>query len=261
MKTSYLLSDNSLGSILYRAVASAWKSITSEDVAIINSTVSNSFNGSNFQVTGEGPVVTRTVELSNFSQLIVSGPINVIISKSKPTVALLEGQKNIIDLIELNIDGERLAVKAIANFTTTQPIRLHLAVSELSVITLHGSGDITTVDAVTAEYFTVVVNGSGDANITVDSNNMNALVGGSGDIVLIGKSNRLSAMVNGSGDIWAKYLIAKEVHATVHGSGDIEVRASEVFNGNVHGSGDIICIGNPKEVRKNINGSGSVEVK
>ena len=73
-----------------------------------------------------------------------------------------------------------------------------------------------------------------------------------------GSAETLFTSIMGSGDLHLFRLPAKNVHISIHGSGDAEVNASSSLEAAIAGSGDIRYKGKPKAVNPSIAGSGDI---
>ncbi len=123
---------------------------------------------------------------------------------------------------------------------------------------IEGSGDII-VDAVVAKSISSSVQGSGDVKFaSLKSDQVKIAIDGSGDFGASGITDTLEIRINGSGDVRAKSLLARAVDVSINASGDAAVNVSEKLTASVIGSGDIRYLGSPKDISKNVQGSGRI---
>ena len=107
----------------------------------------------------------------------------------------------------------------------------------------------------------VDVYGSGDVRLQVDASSLALKIDGSGDIRVGGKTDNLSINISGSGDVDASKLTAEKAVININGSGGVSAYVTENVDISIAGSGDVTIKGNPKKVKRIINGSGRVSVK
>ena len=138
-------------------------------------------------------------------------------------------------------------------------ILITIPVTDINSMVLSGSGDVEGKTKLVSDHFEVVMSGSGDMDLEIESDEIDVTLSGSGDIVLKGSSDKLRVTVSGSGDVKAYDLSAREVDATVSGSADIKVTASEYLRARVSGSGDIHYRGNPEKIDTKTAGSGDIQ--
>lgn len=234
-------------------------------------------------ITGSGRMETKEVELEQALAGIRSmGSIDVIIDASLDGKAIIEGDDNLIDYVELSQNGEGvLTVDYKINMNvglSLNRMRVYVpAISGGSIETM-GSGDISMAGGtLTGDSFDVhtggsgdislsleadsvklSVNGSGDMNIAVKAQTLDAVGYGSGDFTLSGTAQKLRASISGSGELAATRLDVQDADVNVTGSGDAYVNVSGNLTGSVSGSGDIEYSGNPANVNVSDTGSGRV---
>jgi hypothetical protein len=73
-----------------------------------------------------------------------------------------------------------------------------------------------------------------------------------------GRARRVEVRLNGSGDAKLQGVVAREAHAKLSGTGRIAVNATESLDASIPGTGSIEYSGNPRQVRKSVDGVGSV---
>jgi Putative auto-transporter adhesin, head GIN domain len=128
-------------------------------------------------------------------------------------------------------------------------------------ITIKGSGDFAT-DNVEAKTVETSIYGSGDIRFAqMKTADASFRIHGSGDISASGSAEKVDVEIQGSGDVRVGKLIAREANVKIQASGDAEVHASEKLNASVSGSGDIRYNGAPKDVVRNVRGSGSITAR
>lgn len=156
-----------------------------------------------------------------------------------------DGTAEFIDAIETNFSGNTLTLKAAPKINRNN---LNKGKNKLLLTVAFTKGGRITLN----------INGSTDAAIAPDFEEMNFSINGSGTIN--GKnSDKLIAKINGRGDISAeKTKLAK---LSINGSGDINVKsATESMFANINGSGDI-CLEEAANAELRVLGSGDIDIK
>ena len=174
-----------------------------------------------------------------------------------------------------------LGTKPNTSISATKPIKYTLVVKNLSSLMLNGSGNIAAGDLTATDKFTVESNGSGNivlaslsasattahlagsgalnvSNMT--STTISVIIDGSGDAQITGTAAGQKINVNGSGDFNGEKLAGKTAVINTNGSGRTTVQVSDTLNAIINGSGDIIYIGNPTVTQSHV-GSGRVSQK
>lgn len=232
-------------------------------------------------IKGDGNVITEKRDIEPYTSIVIHTNVDVSLIKGKEGVVTLKGEKNILEHLELAVKNNVLNIRTKKNVSLKPSLKNQIAI-EIPITTVvklevNGSGEIKGKDPIKGDEVKLIVNGSGDLNITLDANAVKAFVSGSGDlkailhaktikaslsgsgdIKLSGEATALNAAVTGSGDIDSRTLQVRNGVAKVVGSGDVYITASEQLSATIVGSGDIHINGDVGKIEKKIVGSGSI---
>ncbi|EAQ38905.1 hypothetical protein MED134_02880 [Dokdonia sp. MED134] len=213
-------------------------------------------------VKGNGELQTITRNVGDYDAINVAGFFNVTLVAGNEGELTIEGESNLLEYIETEVDGDRLTIKVKnkQNLKTSwgKDIKIRVPFRDLNQVSLSGSGEIMSTDVIKANNFRVSVSGSGDINLVVEASSTESRVTGSGDLVLRGSTRDHETSVTGSGDLEAGRFKADNVDAKVTGSGDIRVSCEKSIRARVTGSGDIEYVGNPTKQDTKVSGSGDI---
>ncbi|MBW1296522.1 head GIN domain-containing protein [Aquimarina litoralis] len=225
-------------------------------------TVNAQWWGNGKKVVGDGNMVTKTRNLSDYDQVKVKGSLDVSLISGTEGKITVEGESNLIPYVVTEVDGDALKIYVEKGYylkvSRNKKLVITVPFKDLSKVSLTGSGDVYSEDVIKASNFKTSVSGSGDVRLAVEANTIESSVSGSGDLVLKGTADNLECTVTGSGDLKAYDLKAKDVVASVTGSGDIKVTSTSYLKARVTGSGDIDYQGNPEKEDKKVSGSGDI---
>lgn len=238
------------------------KSILAVCTVILSVSAVNAQWWGNEKIKGNGEMVTNNRSTPDYDKISLVGSMDVELVAGNEGEIKVEAESNLQEYILTEVKGGTLKIST-EEGVSLQPSRRHsikitVPFEDIEGVAITGSGDIWNSDKITARNFKTSVTGSGDLKLFVNTQNLKGSVTGSGDLTLKGTAQKFDCTVTGSGDFMAYDLNAEEVHATVSGSGDIEVNASEVLMARVSGSGDISYQGNPKKQDFKTSGSGSI---
>ena len=152
------------------------------------------------------------------------------------------------DILDIDVDGCIRSHKQIEVFIT---------MTDLSYLSIDGSGDIVTDNTFKIDDIEININGSGDIGLSMDADDVNIDIDGSGDVELFGTGSTLDIRIDGSGNIKAFDFPVDECSVLVKGSGDCRVYPYEYLNVRIDGSGNVYYKGNP-DLDLDIDGSGDV---
>jgi len=232
------------------------------------------------QIKGEGPVIDKELDITDFTKVSSIGSFNITIKYGLELKVMAHGHENIIDLLQTDVDAgvwnARLKNGSYRDFS----LHIDITMPELKSVRSLGSGDLEIGDfnnlkslkiqslgtgdvygtgLLKAENSIEINNtGSGDVDIKLEAAKLEINQTGSGDIYVKGHSTFQKVSKLGSGDYDAFDLTSEVCNVDSKGSGDAYVRASKVIDINIIGSGDVLYKG-PASVTMNIIGSGDVE--
>jgi hypothetical protein len=213
------------------------------------------------QTIGSGKVITEKRAVGEFTSLELSCSADVSLVQGDQLVVSIEGEDNILPLIETRVSGYKLIIDAKPNtsFRTTKRLIVHITAPVLTSIRVTGSGDVE-MSKWMVDSLELIATGSGNIHIdSLETGSLTARLSGSGDISIEGGGGGSQVITTtGSGDYDAASMESREVTATTSGSGDIILWATRSMSASSSGSGNIRYYGSPKVTQK-ISGSGSVE--
>lgn len=191
-----------------------------------------------------GPPVTQTRELGAFTQLEVSGDINLnvaLFNRPEPGVRITAGA-NSMDRIRTRVDGDTLKVTTKSRGLTIGPdplgdVRVSLGVAALLGLRVDGKSDVM-LSGLSAKQFVLRVSGSGD-------------------IQARGRVDDLELEVDGSADTNLRELATKNANVRIDGSGESVLTVARSLELVLEGSGDVVYYGRPI-VSSRLEGSGDV---
>ncbi|MCB0634552.1 MAG: head GIN domain-containing protein [Saprospiraceae bacterium] len=191
-------------------------------------------------ISGEGPVVTKTLKIDRFDEIGLAVVGKVFISKGSTQKVTVEGQANIIDNLETEVKDGEWSIKFDQKAKNYEPLIFRITVPEIEGLAVAGSGSIIGED---------------------DFNGMDRLdfsIAGSGDIEFSGSARKVSVSIAGNGDVDIADLKTEDCKVDIAGSGNCKIEVVESLSVSIAGSGDVTYKGSPR-VSTSIAGSGRVK--
>lgn len=230
--------------------------------ALLISSIGNAQWSSNNKIKGNGKVISETRTTSDYDAIKVAGSFDVDLVAGKEGKIIIKGEENLVSAIKVEVEDNVLKIY-VEKGTNIRPsmgkkIEVTVPFEKISEVSLAGSGNIQSKNAIKNDKFTAKLAGSGNFNLKVNSTNLELNLSGSGNINLKGSSDSLTTKLAGSGNIEATNLKAKNVDANVSGSGNSRVNCAENLTARIAGSGDIKYTGNPEKRDVKVSGSGSI---
>lgn len=226
----------------------------------------------------------RPLALDAVRAVSTTGGLDVDIRIGSPASLKVEGDSNLLKLVETELDGDKLIIRQVRGYDSDNELRVHLVLPQLARLENTGSGEVSLAglaagdlavrmtgsgetrlagklaqldaeligsgDLVATELMPssvkVAVLGSGDAQLGKQVlSHLDADVKGSGSISASGTAGTLRAAVLGSGDVQLRDLQANDATVELLGSGDVAVYAVQSISATAKGSGDIVVYGKP----------------
>lgn len=209
-------------------------------------------------ITGEGPVVTKTLDISNFDGLGLTIAADVMLRQGSSQSVKIEAQQNIIDNLKKEVKDGIWKIGFDKNVKKHEEIKIWVTVPDIESLSISGSGSIIGDGKFNnLNDLALAISGSGDIKFDADSKSLSVAISGSGNINLSGSTGASTMKISGSGDIAAFGLNARTCEVKISGSGDSSVSVSESLDVAIAGSGDVYYKGKPS-LRSKISGSGEV---
>lgn len=204
-------------------------------------------------------------EVDNFTSIKSSVVANINISQSSQTTVVAEGDENLLDILEVRMDNNRL----ILTMEERQAKRFNKKASKLTItistptlthIDSEGVGNIQFVG--TFDTPELIINSEGVGNIRADNLQagfVKAESEGVGNITLIGKADEVEINSEGVGNIDVSELISLRAKVESEGVGNVRCHATEFLKAKSEGIGNITYYGNPKQTDLSKEGIGKIK--
>lgn len=206
---------------------------------------------------GEGDPVTESFPVDDFDGIELDIAADVYITQGDNFSIEAQGQPNILNELELDVDGDVLDIDFDDCVREYDDLMFWITMPEVDFLSICGSGKIFSENFITTNDLVLEISGSGDMDLGLSADDIELKISGSGKILLEGEANDLEAKVSGSGDVRAFDLISQKVDCHISGSGDMEVHAFDELDVRISGSGDVYYKGSP-DIDESISGSGDL---
>ncbi len=212
-------------------------------------------------IKGNGVITTHAVTISKASRIKLAGSFDVEIIQGMQTGVSVEGDENILPYILVQERDGYLVVKLKdhTSYSSDTKLKVKVTTPQLEEVKMAGSGDIIGKGKfIGADKLKLIIAGSGNINMEVNTPTIESEIAGSGSITLIGETRDESIKIAGVGDYIADGLKAETATIRIAGSGDVKVFAAAQLDVNISGSGSVSYKGNPA-IKQKIAGSGDVK--
>ncbi len=224
--------------------------------------ISMVFLGCSDCITGKGQRIIADREVGAYTGIQISMPAEVILytdtSADVPSVQIT-AQENILNTIDTKVENGVLSIGSDDCLNGYEDVIITLYNPTFDLVHIDGSGNVVSGNTLVSEDFRIIVDGSGDMQLSLQVNNeLSTLINGSGNMNLSGEVKEHTIEINGSGDVDSYNLATSKTAIDIDGSGNAWVRVLDHLTVLINGSGDVFYKGNPSETDVTINGSGMV---
>ena len=206
-------------------------------------------------ITGNNEYVEKNIHPGNFQNVSNAHSGSVKLMNGEPKIHV-SAEENIIDLLKYEITGNTLKIGSKGKCFNTHGIHFEISSESFNKLTNDGSADWTS-DSIEIDP-EIESNGSGNIELTGNSNNQKIISNGSGDVNLTGMPTK-DALIENNGSGKVSVIAYETAEVTVNGSGDIVV---DSINGEltitINGSGNVLYSGDPKKNIVTPSGSGQI---
>jgi hypothetical protein len=183
----------------------------------------------NLCLTGTGPVNNYDITTASFTNISLSGPINLRIKQGPELSVIVDAQSELFNSLSYEINSGTMEIGYKGNvtcFETDYGVWVNVTIPDIKNIETSGVSEIVS---------------EGDLDLSY----LKLDVSGTAKIELSGTADQ--QIIESSGEIEVKNfaLLSKEVNIDVSGAADIEISCSEKLDIDVSGAADIYYKGTP----------------
>lgn len=213
-------------------------------------------------IKGSGVIVTQTHPVSGFQRVVFSGVGEFLVTQGQEEALEIEGDDNILALIETKVENQVLYVglkPGVVNIQASQTVKYRLTVKDLIGLQVAGAGNIEVMELFTGD-LDLQINGAGNIKMkSIEAVGLDVLISGAGDCSMeSGKADRLKLTISGAGSFHAFNVLFGSADITISGIGSARVWVSELMDVRLSGTGSVEYYGYPR-VTQLVTGLGTVK--
>lgn len=214
--------------------------------------------------TNTGPQTVIDREINDFHSIELNNNVNLVLTQGNAFHIKVEGGKNILSSIKTDVTDSTLIIlntmKCNWMRSYEREITVYATVPSLREIRYEGSGDVRNEGQMKLDSLQVSIwGGAGSFNLNLDVENLNlALHYGTVDLTVKGHAIITTIFANSYGPFYCSQLISNITYIRNSGTNDCHVYARHILEVEIPSVGDIYYSGNPREIKRNITGSGKL---
>ncbi len=189
-------------------------------------------------IAGSGTMKLEKRSVPTFTAVHINGAYEVEIVAQKEQSLEIEGDDNLLPLIKTEVKNGELEIGNEKAFSTKHKLHVRISVQNLDGIHTSGASNFVAT-GIKSDAFKIETSGASEFKLS-------------------GEVKTLSIESSGAGSIDAKDLRAEKVDISSSGAATADVYASEELSASVSGAGSVDYYGNPKTVKEDKSGAGSI---
>jgi hypothetical protein len=184
---------------------------------------------------GEQGAEDRTVDA--FHGVDVGGVFTLDAAEGSPSSVRVEGDANLVALVETRVDGGILHVTTRERISPSLPLVVRVRTPELREVD---------------------VSGAADATLTTSQPRFELEVSGASDVTVRGTTQSFELDVSGASDVDASALKADAVEIDASGASEVDVTANVSLDVEASGASEVTWGGGATEVNRDVSGAAEI---
>ncbi len=180
------------------------------------------------RIQGSGKIITKDVPVQAFESLNASGVFALELSQGSSESVKIEGDDNLVDLIEVKNEGStlKISMKKGQNFNSKKSIRVYVSFRNLKSMDLSMVGNTHSSQSLSFTDLKIKNQNVGSLDLNISTRTLDVENNSVGSIKLTGKAESAKIENNGVGSIQAGDFLVQKMDIENSGVGSATVNAS-----------------------------------
>ncbi|MBI5495117.1 MAG: DUF2807 domain-containing protein [Deltaproteobacteria bacterium] len=202
---------------------------------------------------------TETRSTGGFRRVRVEGgAFKVVVRQGDRTEVRVRAPAEYLGRVSTLVTDDTLVVNSSWRFRIRQHAEIEVTTPSLESVELAGVGHLQ-VQGATGDALRVVVSGAGKTEVDARVRSLTVEIHGAGVADITGRVQEVHASVTGTGALNAGELETQDAYVAVSGAGSATVKPGSLLDASISGVGKIRYRGEPRTIRKDVDGLGSVQ--
>lgn len=210
------------------------------------------------QVDGNGNVVTEERSVADFTKVKGAAGIDVYLTEGTENKVTVEADENLMELIETEVEGGKLRIRAIQNIGRAKAKKVHVTYVNLSSIEASSGADVIGNSVIKSETLNLDTSSGADLELEILASEVFAETSSGSDMKISGKATSLRAKASSGSDLDARELLVATCNADASSGADIKVNVKDRLTAEASSGGDVHYYGDPAAVTNKGSHSGGV---
>jgi hypothetical protein len=209
-------------------------------------------------VNGSGIKKTKKENLSNFTKIEAKGNFNVTLVQDDENKIIVEGDDNIVDLVNYRIVDQSLEVNIDEFKIDDYDLDVTIHFKEIEEVKSDLVGSLSSEGSIKLEYLKLTTKSVGNTSLNLNTSVLEAKVKSVGNVKLFGNTDEFILDNSSVGRVDCRNLLANHVKLDNSSVGNTHVYADSTFNIVHSGVGNLKYYGKGTIINQKINAVGNM---
>lgn len=206
---------------------------------------------------GNGKVIEETRKTADFDEIKVSRGMNVYISQGKKTNVVVEADENLMDAIEVSVEGNTLKVTTNQNIRNAKSKKVFVTTPNISRIKSTAGSNVFSETVIKSKNLELISSAGSNMKLEVLVEKIDASTSAGSNIKLEGTTREFTGKASSGSNLKAEELTTKNCTADVSSGANLWVTVNGNFSGHASSGGNLFYYGDPEttEIEKSSGGN------
>ena len=214
------------------------------------------------QEKGNGNVEKQERNVGDFTGIVVSSGIDLIVKQGDQSKLVIETDENLQEYIITEVESGvlNIYVQKNARINKVTAMDAHVTVNQLNKLKVSGGGDVQSEGLINADDIGIGISGGGDLQFNLKAKRVKCEVSGGGDVSLDADIGEFKAALSGGGDLHFDGELGL-LDLSMSGGGDAKINGVSGTEGvmiSTSGGGDLILEIACEKIKVSSAGGGDV---
>ncbi|HOY32734.1 MAG TPA: head GIN domain-containing protein [Bacteroidales bacterium] len=206
---------------------------------------------------GNGKLLTKDVQVGEFSKLEIEGFFKVILTQGETPKLSIEADENLIEYINVKVSNKKLKIRSKKNIRGSKDISIYLTFNSLDQIMVSGYTSVSSAADLNFDKLNLELSGNCKLDMNLNCVGLNAEISGNSNAALSGAVLTANFDVSGASKVEAFELYIDDLKLNASGNASARVNIINKFDVNVSGAAGVEYQGTP-EMKQETSGTATV---
>lgn len=208
-------------------------------------------------VSGNGSVSEENREITAVKRIEASGMFELTLVQGEPSLKII-ADENLHELIETNIDGDRLIISTKKNIRKAKHLEIVISSPEFKNLQLSGAVSIHSKGSLKGDELRIETSGAAEVDLTIDYDELRCEHSGASEVELKGMARSVRISSSGATDLRLFELDVRNMRLDLSGASEARINVSRELSVEASGASEIRYKGNPKITKTELSGASSI---